>query len=463
MRGCVITMIMVMLLVCSCKIRHPSVASAKAQSERTPITAALHPEDFNTAFRKILKNKSDTLISNYYKKRTYKPVFITRFLADRQLQVFLSYLMNSGQHGLEPEQFFAETLKKQLTEVEDHNSSTNLAKLELTIAHSLLKYSMAMQFGVVNPNKIYNNYAIVTKMPDSATLLRVFEVQNLKHYLDSIQPKDKRYLALQKALITLRQEQNSNKEQIEMLVINLERLRWKNKPPTQKYVLVNIADFSLDVMDNGKSILHMKVCVGEPNGKETPQLSSTIHSVQVNPVWNIPQSIARNEIAKHANEDRYYLANNNINVYHQGKLIRDVESINWTVANLNDYSFQQQPGAENALGKIKFLFNNQSSVYLHDTPIQAAFNQEIRAVSHGCVRVQKPLELAYALFGKSEKYNQIKRAMQSGYPRAKFIGLAQQLPIQLTYYTTLVDNAGKVRFCKDVYGLDRVLYVALQK
>lgn len=464
MRVSVIIMIIVMLLVCSCKIKRPAVAVAKPSSERKSIPLPpQQPEDFNTAFSKVLKNKSDILIRNYYEKRDYQPVFVTRFLADHQLQIFLNYLNDSDQHGLEPEQFFAQALKKQLVEVEKHSSSTNLAKLEFAVANSLIKYSMAMQFGIVNPTEIYSNYAIKTKIPDSATVLDVFEVQNLKHYLDSIQPKSKHYLALQKALITLKEDPNYSKEQMELLVVNLERLRWKNKAIAEKYVSVNIADFSLDVIEKGKSILHMKVCVGEPNGKETPQLSSMIHSVQVNPVWNIPQSIAQNEIAKRANEDRYYLANNNINVYYQGKVVKDMESIDWTIANLNDYSFQQQPGGENALGKIKFLFNNQSSVYLHDTPIQVAFNQEVRAVSHGCVRVQRPLELAYALFGKGEKYNQIKKAMQSGYPRAKFIGLSPQIPIQLNYYTALADQSGNVRYCKDVYGLDHNLYFALQK
>jgi murein L,D-transpeptidase YcbB/YkuD len=267
----------------------------------------------------------------------------------------------------------------------------------------------------------------------------------------------------------------------------MERLRWKNRKEDKKFVIVNIPDFTLDVIDNGKSVLHMKVCVGEgrelnsgdqlkeydetgvkrdrPFSRETPQLGSMIHSVQVNPVWNIPESIATNEISKHAAADRYYLANNNIDVYKDGKLIDDPELIDWSAGDAGKiYTFKQRPGDDNSLGKIKFLFNNESSVYLHDTPAKAAFKQNMRAVSHGCVRVERPLELAKALFGDGSKYDMIAKEMaQTENQEAKDISLPEKVAVYLTYNTCWADSAGTIQFRKDIYGLDVVLYSYLEK
>ena len=416
------------------------------------------------------------LIHSIYEKKGYQPVLVRKFFEDQQLQTLSDYLDNSVTHGLDPEQFFVTGLKYQLDEVIHQKSSDmvriqrSLAKLELAVVNSLIRYSMAMQYGMTNPAKIYSHYTIPTLIPDSNSVIRIFEIVNLKIYLDSIQPKEKTYLALQKVLKRLDADTTENKDtdSVKMImrqkvVVNMERLRWRNKPAEQKFVAVNIAAFSLDVIDKDKSILQMKVCVGEPGDRQTPQLGSMIHSVQINPVWNIPQSIARNEISRYASADRYYLSNNNIKVFKKGKLVRDPESIDWPAVNIRDYAFQQQPGAKNSLGKIKFLFKNGYSIYLHDTPVRSVFKQRMRAMSHGCIRVEKPLDLAFALFGKGEKYDQLKKGMESGYPRAKFMGLPQQVPVRLYYYTAWLNDKGGVRFGKDIYELDQLVYDGMQK
>ncbi|HVV55690.1 MAG TPA: L,D-transpeptidase family protein, partial [Mucilaginibacter sp.] len=237
---------------------------------------------------------------------------------------------------------------------------------------------------------------------------------------------------------------------------------------------------------SGKSVLDMKVCVGQgrnqdyknnlvnyndtcridkPNPHETPLLSSIIHSVQVNPVWNIPQSIATKEIIVEAAKDPFYLSNKDINVYKDGKLIEDPETIDWSKITKENcpYEFKQAPGALNALGKIKFLFDNKSSVYLHDTPVKDAFWYKVRAVSHGCVRLEKPLDLAHTLFKDTVKYNLIAKDMQETDPESQDIGLRPKVPVYITYVTCWEDEKGKLQFRQDVYGLDIVLYDHLKK
>lgn len=441
------------------------VKDGPGQVQRLQIDSAL-------AFQEVLKEKRPILnyadqIESYYRQNNYKPILVPQLLKDEQLEGLIGYLKDTIHHGLKSEYFMPGELEKAMADLQNTAATNNLSlyknqvALELLAANSLLKYSIILQFGAVKPQEIDTNYYTPTRTADSIFIRDVFEANNIKNYLDSIQPTGKQYLALQKALLsgtiipgkTLTDTKN-------ILIVNLERLRWKNKSNESKYVWVNIADFTLNVMDQGKSVLKMKVCVGDAEGWHTPQLTSKIHSVQVNPVWNVPVSIARTEISRNVIRNPYYLANKEIEVYQNGKRI-DPNGIDWSVTDAGTYSFKQMPGEQNALGKIKFLFNNLSSIYLHDTPNQSAFRKNNRAISHGCIRVENPLKLAQSLFGEGPKYEAIKKAMQSGYPRAKYIGLPQQIPVIVSYFTAFVNEAGVLQFCKDIYGLDEPILNAL--
>jgi murein L,D-transpeptidase YcbB/YkuD len=438
--------------------------------------------------------RNPKFLKAFYEQRQYEPVVLLKALKDEQMDSIIAVFDNAATHGLKPSMFKAAEIKSLYEQLKDKSKVKNaedaytlLAKLELSLANALTDYGNVMQFGAISPRRIYAQYYTETKRPDEKSFVSALESSDFAKYLDSVQPKDKAYLAMQDALKRQSQLSGAGREEAErILIVNLERYRWKNKPTDNKYVWVNIPDFTLDVMDNGKSTLHMKVCVGEgrnqdyedqlieydesgvkkdrPFNRETPQLNSVIHSVQVNPVWNIPESIATNEITKYAAADPYYLENNAIDVYLDGKRIEDPETIDWSAEGAGKmYQFKQRPGADNSLGKIKFLFNNQSAVYLHDTPAKLAFNRQVRAVSHGCVRVEKPLELAKALFGSGSTYQGIEQAMQTGNPRAKDIGLPNKVPVYLTYVTCWLDQSGKLQYRKDVYGLDIVLYTHLKR
>ena len=457
------------------------------------------PEGFAEVFKKVLAHDSaklpyPTAVLSFYEQNGYDPVFVMDHLFNGDLNAAVTTYQNAYQHGIDPKVFKADEIaglinklsaKKGITTLDD--AYNTMARLELLSANSLIIYSNDIQFGVINPKWIYARYYTETKRPDTASMSAALHTRSIRGYLDIIQPRDPQYLALQKALaegVTI--DGISKEESKRVIMVNLERLRWKNKPTENKYVIVNIPDYTLNVMDSGKSVLSMKVCVGEgrnkdfayslenytdtatidkPNPHETPQLNSMIHSVQVNPVWNIPQSIVTKEIIKAAQDDKFYLANKGIEVYKNGDKIEDTESINWDAAAKegSDYEFKQKPGDENSLGKIKFLFKNKSSVYLHDTPVKWAFKKADRDVSHGCVRLGDPQGLALNLFGPGAKYDLIAKDMAEDKPDPTTIGLPTKTPVYITYVTCWADDAGKLQYRKDVYGLDVVLYAALVK
>jgi murein L,D-transpeptidase YcbB/YkuD len=455
------------------------------------------PEGLAEVFKQVLagnkgKLANPNLITSFYVQNDYDPVFVMDHIFNGDVDIISNYFEKAGQHGLDPNMFKADQIKQLVAKFKDKKGIKNLneayhdiAELEILMANSLINYSSALEYGMVSPRKIYSRYFTATKRPDNASMLKTLRAQNLKAYLDSIQPKDPQYLMLQKALMGGGTAQGMTKEETtRYLVVNMERLRWKNKPKEPEYVIVNIPDYRLDVMDNGQSILNMKVVVGEgrnmdnantlveydesdkkdrPFSRETPQLNSMIHSVQVNPVWNIPQSIASKEIMVEAAQDPYYLSNKGIDVYENGKIVEDPETIDWGSVSKDQYEFKQRPGNDNSLGKIKFLFNNNSSVYLHDTPAKSGFSQTMRALSHGCVRLGDPQALAKVIFGDGPTYDKISKAMSEDNPEPTTIAVPKKMPVYITYVTCWADSNGTLQYRPDVYGLDIVLYGHLQK
>lgn len=500
LRGWSVLWLLMLSFLASCAIKRPpkvppllesysetsqEIAEAKesaAVKERARLKEWMKwRQDSILVFKKLLGADTTRTIHHHwldslYKIHNYKPFLVDQLIANPG--VLNDYLRKVGAHGLDTNYFYANEIRHRFGELKDQELKSKAlkyperVKLELLLATALLKYSEAMQYGLIRPDSLDKNYFIKTESPDSSKIMRVFNAPDLMTFLDSIQPSSKAYRLLQRELQEGKGAINRNKEDAAQTIkINLERLRWKDKPGGEaKYIWVNIPDFSLDVMEKGVSTLQMKVCVGEgrtekdPEGsKETPQLNSMIYSVQVNPIWNIPASIARKEISRYASNDPYYLSNNDIDVYKDGKRLAAPQNIDWATADVSQYSFKQRPGAQNSLGKIKFIFNNTSSVYLHDTPVKSAFKKKNRAISHGCVRVEKPLELALALFGPGKTFDQIKTAMQRSYPRAKYIGLPAKVPVYLTYITAWVDAKDLLQIRNDIYGLDLRLYEEMKR
>lgn len=474
LRSCLL-LFLVFLLYCTCltQCTKPStpvgealfkVTENKVYKEINNDSLKQHLQDYLTKYNKRFKNPN--YLRDFYAANDYRPILLTKFYPDSSLFSLIDYLEQLEEHGLSKKNYRLKELKELINRLGDKEivkSLTavydNLVAAELLIAESLTNYSFALQYGQVNPRRILNRYYIPVKRPDSLAFKKVLLTTNLRHHLDSIQPDTRLYKRLQEML----EKSDKTKENKVALIANMERLRWKYTKDSTKMVYVNIPAFQLNVIKDKQLISTMKVVVGKADGHETPMLSSMIHSVQVNPVWHIPTSIATKEILVQAQADRFYLVNHGIDVYYKGEKRENADSINWSVYNKENlpYTFKQKPGNTNSLGLIKFLFKNGSSVYLHDTPVKATFNRSMRAASHGCVRVEQPLNLALAIFGEGEKYDTIKEEMGAADPVARTIKLKPQVQVILDYFTC-TEQAGKLLFYQDVYKQDSVLYSALK-
>ncbi|MGJ8527989.1 L,D-transpeptidase family protein [Maritalea sp.] len=238
---------------------------------------------------------------------------------------------------------------------------------------------------------------------------------------------------------------------VEDIVANMERWRWMPKNLGDFHVFVNIPEFRLQVRKSGVVQHATRVVVGKPKHK-TPVFSDEIEHVVVNPYWNVPYSIATKELLPSANGNPGYFDARNYELLAGGKVI-NASSVDW--ANINPkkppFRIRQRPGRGNALGTIKFLFPNQHSVYLHDTPSKSLFGRTYRAFSHGCVRVHNPLEFANALlrYEPSLDLKKIKGMMGGS---EKWNNLGDHIPVHLAYFTLRIGDDGTVRSYGDVYG-----------
>ncbi|GIX46261.1 MAG: peptidoglycan-binding protein [Candidatus Tectimicrobiota bacterium] len=246
-------------------------------------------------------------------------------------------------------------------------------------------------------------------------------------------------------------------QRLEQLRLNLDRWRRLPRQLGSQYLLVNIPAFTLDVMHDDASVLHMRVVVGQPH-RRTPVFNATLRYLVFNPYWQVPRSIATREILPRLREDPAYLRSHNFTVlegWEEARVI-DPESIDWATLTPHTfrYRLRQEPGPQNALGRVKFMFPNRFHVYLHDTPAKDLFAKARRAFSHGCVRLERPRELAVHLLRDHPAWNEerVLAAIASGTRRV--VPLPYPLPIYLVYHTAWVDPDGTVHFAPDLYGYD---------
>ena len=289
-------------------------------------------------------------------------------------------------------------------------------------------------------------------------------------------------------------------ERISQIELTMERWRLLPQYLGNRYILVNIANYHLYGIENNNDTINMRIVVGKPQWN-TPMFSEEMTHLIINPYWNIPPSIFKDDIAPKIMEDSQYMSKQNMDamglkapekiVVEEDEVVEVVENVEATEVTDGDntgetelseveiqnkkaqeeyiskvlsgkYRLRQNPGPGNPLGRIKFLFPNKHSVYLHDTPNRGFFKKAQRNFSHGCIRVEKPLELAEFVLSSNPSWTQNTIQSSINKMKTKTVHLAESITVYVLYFTTWVDNEGTVNFHKDIYGLDKTLYNALR-
>lgn len=450
------------------------------------------------------KMYADAFTKKYYAGRGHF-VWITRHGVGDNADTLLSYLNKVDEEGLKPSSFFVSNIENDLHKLrnkEKNEEDVNrlMGRLEFQLTKAYLRYAAGQRYGYTLPSHILNNIESEKSYPeasqrhhfgihnematDSFYLRAIQEVQagNLGTFLGAIQPQIPLFNTLKQDFLTAKKA--ANEERARLARINMERARWRYPRPQGKYIWVNLAGFELTAVNEEKdSTLSMRIC-GGATAHKSPMLVSKIARLELNPYWNIPPSIIRHEIAPNHTGDTAYFSRHRYSIIDK-KTRQSVSPASLSAAQLNSgqYVVRQENGGGNSLGRIIFRFPNDFSVYLHDTNMPSAFRQATRAVSHGCIRLEKPLELAFFVMENLDSIQQDRIRMEVGKapltqwgkryreenpqaaerPKNRVYPIESGFSVFLDYYTLYPSYKGTLEEHPDNYHYDPIIEKALDK
>ena len=469
----------------------PSAAPAAAETAQAPATpdpvvAGIRSKLSDPAIRKDANAADLAALEAFYATRD-RALWVTEMGFSAKAQAALFEIGEAGEWGLDAAAFDlppADALPRTPEE-------QAIAEIKLDLA--ILKYARFAKGGRLNPPEVSELFDQAPPLRDPKSVLAEIESAEAPDaYLQSLHPKHEQFQRLRKALLEARgkgeggtapQEAAKTEEDakktgaakktaakkpvdkerdIKRLVINMERWRWMPEDLGSVYVWNNSPEFMLYVMKDGKPIYADKTLVGTIN-YATPVFSADMKTIVFNPDWIAPETVVKENVWPHLREGNYSILRvHKLQVSYNGNRI-DPQRVDWNRVNPLSYTFLQKAGPGNNLGKIKFLYPNRHTVYMHDTlPVRKKyFKTASRVVGHECVRMEKPQAFAEVLLAEDKGWSaaQVKELWDKGNNSA--VTIERSLPVHMVYFTSVADDKGKVSTFADVYGLDRKLAAAL--
>lgn len=464
-------------------------------------------EDIQKKIAKLVSADTNSFSSDIYFKKYYlhnNPyLWITRLGVSSDADSVLKYIEKVKEIELNPERFRYSQIKQDLSRLRsldfdeaDNNINNVLARLEYNLTKSYSLYCAGQRFGFVNPSYILNRLDIDKNDTTRVVYHQLFDVA-MQH------PRNKFYTSLvdkirnDSAVVFMREsfpenklyatlvsflQKSKSRNARKKILVNMERCRWLvNDYPYRhkKYVIVNIPSQCLEAID-GEDVLSMRIGCGAQATK-TPLLTSRIKRVEFNPKWIIPRSIIKKNVSRHVGDIDYFVRNNYYIMNRKTGETIDPSALTHDLLKSTDILVVQQGGAGNSLGSVIFRFDNNFSIYLHDTSSRSVFTRSYRCVSHGCIRVEKPLDLALFLFNDKDDdtIDKIKYSMEQYSNKDAFVAKESEMadeykldkkrylkhlkvepavPVFITYFTLYPDFKGVMREFDDIYGYDSVIY-----
>lgn len=375
------------------------------------------------------------LLRRFYERHDYEWVWSTR---PTEADALAATILRANTHGLDPELFHASLLQRR--------STFPALRRELLLSHALLTYADTLATGVIPPERRKDGETLTPDHIDvPAALDRIITSPDPAAALEALAPATPSYTALRQALRQYRTRAAPRginpATRIRTIEVNLERQRWLPRPLPANRVWVNVADQRLTLFRADDPIFTTRVIVGGPTPtNQSPEFSTLIQASFFNPPWVIPADIVTAEYLPILHRDPTYLDRNNMVLRPNGEV-------------------EQRPGPTAGLGLIMFDMPNRFDVYLHDTPDRALFNRDNRRLSHGCIRVQNPIELAALLM--QQPVEAIHDGIAAG--GTTHHKLPTPVPVFVTYQTAFADTAGSVEFRPDFYGRDEDVWQRMQR
>lgn len=263
---------------------------------------------------------------------------------------------------------------------------------------------------------------------------------------------------------TLRQINIAPEARLQSVIVAMERERWINRPRGQRHVWVNLTDFTAKIIDNDSVTFETRTVVGAVHeDRYSPEFSDVMEFMVINPSWYVPRSIITKEYLPQLQEDSN-AANNLLITDASGRVVdrNAIDFSEYTETNF-PFSMREPPSQGNALGLVKFMFPNRYNIYLHDTPSKSLFGREVRAFSHGCIRLADPFDFAYALLARQVGNPQAFFQSELRAGRERRVNLNNPVPVHLVYRTAFTKEDGPMQYRRDIYGRDARIWRALSR
>ncbi len=497
-------LIFVLLQACSEGVKNPNVGlTLETYTNFKEAAYQLDAKEIKAELLKLVREDTDSMTpdrrTRSYYLREGSFLWLDRQGFDDRADSLISYIKDVEEIGFSRKKFRYAHLQEDMRrfhelDFEDRAAINRVAaRLEYNLTKAFFRYAIGQRFGFVNPHYVLNRLDLLDDDSTKTSYRMLYDVHTdrfdkhfyklmldkIRHdsvalFLKEIQPTGPLYIRLKKELATL---PHSSQERIRILC-NMERCRWRqNDYPYmhKKYVMVNLPSFHLEAVD-GDSVLSMRIGCGSKKTK-TPLLTSRIKRMDVNPLWILPRSIIKKDVLKHVgNTDYFYSRNFFVKERKTGRVIAP-ENITTAMLTSKDYLLAQKGGEGNSLGRIIFRFDNNFSVFLHDTSSKSVFQQQDRDVSHGCIRVENPYGLAVFMLEEKDTclmdklaYSMTAQRIESdlNLPKGekdtlqtkmllRSVGVKPLVPLFITYFTIYPDKNGRLRQYPDIYGYDQVI------
>ena len=436
-------------------IAFPALLAACATAPPpTPVVARADPEPLIAhALRERIAAADDTApapgtlsadLRRFYDARGWRPAWTPVQAVD-----LVTAVVAAREDGLRPEDYPLDSIRALLGV--SAPGPADLAALDLLLSATFLLYAEHISSGRLTPWSADTMWSAVPADVDlAAALARATDSEPVGSVLRALAPPYAGYERLRARLA------GASEEDALRIEANLERWRWLPRDLGPRYIMVNIPAFSVALTDSGRATFATRAIVGRPDWP-TPITTTTVTQVVLHPSWNIPRTIAIAEVIPIQIRDSTYFRRAGIRVFAaRGRREIDPATVDWRMVTESNYAYRlvQDPGPSNPLGAVRFHAVNPFGVALHDTPQGALFSEPVRAFSHGCVRVERALELAQLLLGDTS-------TALPGRGQERGVALSAAVPVVLAYWTAWVDDDGVLQVRDDLYGWDARLETAL--
>ncbi|MGC1345677.1 MAG: L,D-transpeptidase family protein [Methyloceanibacter sp.] len=471
----------------------PTAEAAPAEAKPDPVVQIIRAMLADPSLGKGANADDLAAVQAFYASRTAGPLWTTEMGFSAKGQAALFGIGNADDWGLDASAFELPPAGALPAKPEDQA----IAEIKLDLA--VLKYARFARGGRFNPPELSVLLDQTPHVRDPRTVLAEIAAADAPdRYLQSLHPKHEQFGRLRQALLKARGKEGAEQAEvrpaeanasddakkpgeaakkagegtnakpaasdkdIKRIIMNMERWRWMPEDLGPVYVWNNSPEFMLYVVKDGKKIYADKTLVGTI-GYATPVFTADMTNIIFNPDWIAPETVVTENLLPALRDGNYSILKiHKLSVSYNGTPV-DPTRVDWGRVNILSYAFSQRAGPENVLGKVKFWFPNKHTVYMHDTlPVRKKyFKQPVRMIGHECVRMEKPLEFANVLLaaGKGWSTSQVKEQWDNGVNSSVIFD--HKIPVHMTYFTAVVDDAGKLSTFADVYGLDNKMATAM--